>query len=163
MEVTVSKRYCRQSPTKIRPNLFLIRGQKSNKAMEVLQHTNNKASRTLYQLLKSAISAASEKEMEEDKLVIKSISCDQATRLKRHIFKARGRTARITKRLSHITMTLTDKIEIKNKKLGNAQKMSDIKKEEKNIKPVDKPKKSPPSLTTDKEVENQPSVKKIEG
>ncbi len=115
MEVVVKKRYYRQSPSKIRPNLYLIKGQKSDKALDVLKYLDNKASNVLYQLLKSGIAAAKEKEMEESKLVIKNVQCDQANRLKRHIFKARGRTARITKRLSHITLTLTDSYDMKSK------------------------------------------------
>ena len=116
MEITVKKRYYRQSPTKVRPNLYLIKGQKSDKALDILKLSNNKASKALFQLLLSGVAAAKEKEMDEDKLVIKIATCDQASRLKRHIFKARGRTARITKRLSHLSITLTDQYNISDKK-----------------------------------------------
>ena len=113
MEVTVKKQYYRESPTKVRPNLYLIKGVKSDKALDTLKLKNNKASRALYQLLLSGVSAAKEKEMDQDKLIVKLATCDQASRLKRHIFKARGRTARITKRLSHLSITLTDSYDLK--------------------------------------------------
>ena len=122
MEITVKKRYFRESPSKVRPNLYLIKGFKSDKALDTLKLKNNKASRALYQLLLSGVSAAKEKEMDEDKLIVKIATCDQASRLKRHIFKARGRTARITKRLSHLTITLSDSYEIKDNKKDNTKK-----------------------------------------
>ena len=112
MEVTVKKRYYRESPTKVRPNLYLIKGQKSDRALDTLRLKNNKASKALYQLLLSGVSAAKEKEMDEEKLIVKLATCDQASRLKRHIFKARGRTAKITKRLSHLSITLTDSYDL---------------------------------------------------
>ena len=128
MEVTVKKRYYRESPTKVRPNLYMIKGKKSDKALDVLRLKNNKASRALYQLLLSGVAAAKEKEMDEDKLVIKIANCDQASRLKRHIFKARGRTARITKRLSHLSITLTDAYDEPVKETTNTADKKEIKK-----------------------------------
>ena len=140
MEVTVKKRYFRESPTKVRPNLYLIKGKKSDKALDTLKLKNNKASRALYQLLLSGVAAAKEREMEEDRLVVSLVSCDQASRLKRHIFKARGRTARITKRLSHLSITLTDKYDVP------AKDKADVKKDKKK--------------DTDKKVENRKEDKK---
>lgn len=139
MEITVKKNHLRQSPNKIRPMLYLIKQQKAEKAMQILNYTNNKASRALLGLLKSAVAAAKEKEMKEDRLIVKNAKCDQASRLKRHVFKARGRTARITKRNSHISIILSDEanIEGKNKKLKKASQknINDKKKKNSLIKP----------------------------
>jgi len=145
MEVTVKKRYYRESPTKVRPNLYLIKGIKSDKALDVLRLKNNKASKALYQLLLSAVAVAKEKEMDEDKLIIKTANCDQASRLKRHIFKARGRTARITKRLSHLSITLTDKYEIAEKKKTNKKKTTKSDTAKKTDKDIKSPKKLMPN------------------
>lgn len=115
MEVTVKLQNIARSPQKIRPILYLIRGKNAKMALTSLQFVNKAGAVEIASLLKSAMAAAREREMEEDSLIVKITKCDQARTLKRHIFKARGRTARISKKNSHLLITLSDQIDVKAK------------------------------------------------
>ncbi len=108
MEVTVKLKNVRTSPRKIRPVLPIVRGKMAKDALDILKFTNKSCSVELYQLVKSGIAAALEHEMNEDNLILKIVKCDEAQTLKRHRFKARGRTTRIHKRSSHLTVTISD-------------------------------------------------------
>lgn len=134
MEVSVKLNNLRTSPRKIRPVLPIIKGKSATDALNILRFSNKGCARDLYQLLKSAIAAALEHEMEKDQLVVSVVKCDQAQILKRHRFKARGRVTKIKKRSSHITLSLTD----------SYQKKSDV--------VLDKP--------TDKDIKTTPEVEK---
>jgi len=123
MEITVKLNKLRTSPRKVRPVLHIVKGMSAVKALEILQFTNKGISKDLYKLVKSGIASALEHEMEEDQLIIKYIKCDQAQSMKRHIFKARGRVARIRKRSSHVTVVISD---------SKIEKLEDKKEDHKN-------------------------------
>jgi len=108
MEITVKLNKITRSPQKIRPILYLVRGKNAHLAINTLKFINKSGAREISSLLKSAIAAAKEHEMNEEALVVKIAKCDQAQSLKRHQYKARGRTTLITKRSSHLSITLSD-------------------------------------------------------
>ncbi len=136
MEVAVKLKNIRTSPRKIRPVLLIIRGKIAKDALDILKFTNKSCSYELYQLVKSGIAAAVEHEMNEENLIVKIAKCDEAQTLKRHRFKARGRTTRIQKRSSHLSITISDSAE--NKKIEKKETVttnSDL--QEKNTKTAD--------------------------
>lgn len=108
MEITVKLKNITRSPQKIRPILFHVRGKNALSALNTLKFINKAGAREISGLLTSAIAAAREHEMNESDLLVKIAKCDQAQTLKRHIYKARGRVSRISKRNSHLTITLSD-------------------------------------------------------
>ncbi len=129
MEVTVKLNNIRTSPRKIRPILPIIRGKMASNALDILKFTNKTCAKDLYQLVKSGVAAAVEHEMNADQLFIMSVKCDQAQILKRHIFKARGRTSRIHKRSSHLTLVISDTYSTVNDQTTKEETL-DIKKSE---------------------------------
>lgn len=114
-DVTVQLNRLRQSPRKVRLVADLIRQTKVPTAVQQLAFLPKRAGHNLGKLLKSAIAAAEGKNMGKD-LVIKKITVDEGKKLKRFLPAPRGRSYRITKRTSHITLTLSDQSEIENLK-----------------------------------------------
>lgn len=108
MEITVSNKFVREAPRKIRPVLVGYRGQKAESAITSVMFTRKKAADFLLKLLKSGIAAAKEAELNPEQIYIKSLVCNEGPKLKRRRFESKGRAARITKRMSHLVLTLTD-------------------------------------------------------
>ena len=111
MEVTVKLNNIRRSPTKIRPTLYLVRGRNAAKALDIIRLTNKGCAEEIYKLIKSAMAAAKEREMNAERLFVKEIKCDGAGMFKRHRYGSRGRVVKILKRNSHLTVTLSDEID----------------------------------------------------
>lgn len=106
MEFTVTSKYLKISPRKVRPVVLGYRGINAEIALHTALFTNKKGAGFLKDLIKSGIAAAKENYIEPADLIIKSISCNEAPRLKRIVPWSKGQTRRITKRMSHITLIL---------------------------------------------------------
>lgn len=106
MEIKVKNLFIRISPRKLRPAIFGVKGKKVNDAKVSLSFTNKKGSDIALKLLKSALAAAKENDLDEDKLFVKSIICNEGPRLKRSLLGSRGRMYKIKKRGSHLYITL---------------------------------------------------------
>lgn len=78
-------------------------------------------------LLKSAIAIGKENDLDLSKLYIKSVYCSEGPRLKRRQVKARGRSDAITKRMSHITLMISDVAEDKKTVKENKGKKEEAK------------------------------------
>lgn len=113
-EVKVKYCFVKTSPQKIRQVIDLIRGWIVEKAIGQLKFLNKAAAVPVLELLKSGLAAAKDKDLNEENLFIKEIYCNEGPRLKRRYIRARGRATVIQKRMSHITLVLTDE-ERKNK------------------------------------------------
>lgn len=107
MEAKAKARFIRISPRKVRRVLDLIRGEEAEKALSILRFTPGKASPVLQKLLRSALANAKVKE----NLYVAQATCDQGSTLPRWRPRAFGRTAKIRKRTSHITIILKEKKE----------------------------------------------------
>ena len=101
---------CPTSPRKMRLVADLVRGEKVEKALQVLKFSNKEASRRLEKLLLSAIANWQEKNeegnIEEADLIIKEIRVDGGSMLKRLRPAPQGRAHRIRKRSNHVTIVL---------------------------------------------------------
>jgi large subunit ribosomal protein L22 len=98
------------SPRKARLVADLIRGKKSEEALNILIFTRKAAARILIKLLKSAIANATQKKtIDVDRLYVKKITVDQGPTMKRFTPRAMGRATTIRKRTSHIHMILDEK------------------------------------------------------
>ena len=99
-----------EGPYKLRPVCDLIRGKSVADAMVILSFTPRAAARTISKKLQSTASAAIDKSMNPDNLVVQSIFADQQMELKRQRIRSRGRAAIMRKRSSSLTIELVEKI-----------------------------------------------------
>jgi len=104
--VTVQLREQRISPKKIRLIMDLIRLKNIEDAFDILKNTNNKPAKIALSLLKSAQSAAKEKDYKNNELVICESLVNEGRKLKRYFIKARGRSTQFMKRSSHLKISL---------------------------------------------------------
>ena len=110
---------CPTSPRKMRLVADLIRGEKVEKALNILKFSQKEASRRLEKLLLSAIAnwqaKNEETDIENSELFIKEIKVDSGTMLKRLRPAPQGRAHRIRKRSNHVTVVLGAKNNIESK------------------------------------------------
>ena len=111
MIVNARGRFLRISPTKTRQVIDLIRGQDVTRALSILANTNKRPRYHVEKILKSAISNAKQKGLQEDQLFISKIVADEGPMWKRYRAAAFGRATMIRKRTSHINIEL----DLKNK------------------------------------------------
>lgn len=101
---------CPTSPRKMRLVADLVRGQKVERALNILRFSNKEASRKLEKLLLSAINNWEQKNAEgnvaEAGLIVKEIRVDGGMMLKRLRPAPQGRAHRIRKRSNHVTIVL---------------------------------------------------------
>ena len=101
---------CPTSPRKMRLVADLVRGEKVEKALNILKFSSKEASRRLETLLLSAIanwqSKNEEASIEDAELFVKEIRVDGGKMLKRLRPAPQGRAHRIRKRSNHVTLVL---------------------------------------------------------
>jgi large subunit ribosomal protein L22 len=98
------------SPRKMRLVADLIRGERVNKALNILKYEAQHAAAKLEKLLLSAISSWESKnsdvKLEEADLFVKEVFVDGGRQLKRLRPAPQGRAHRIRKRSNHVTLTV---------------------------------------------------------
>ena len=101
---------CPTSPRKMRLVADLVRGEKVEKALNILRFSQKEASRRLEKLVLSAVANWQAKNEDSDveaaSLFIKEIRVDSGTMLKRLRPAPQGRAHRIRKRSNHVTIVL---------------------------------------------------------
>ena len=109
MEYTAKHRFADTAARKVRPFADLIRGRNADEALELLRFYPNKGARLLEQVLRSALgNAEHEGARNIDDLVVVDSRVDGGPMLKRIRPRARGMAYLIRRRLSHITVVLSD-------------------------------------------------------
>lgn len=108
MDIKVQKKFEKTSPDKIRLISNLIKNFSLLEAINYLRFVNKAATKPVNELLKSSLAAAKNKDLIEEDLVIKHIYVDEGPRLKRRRIIHRGRATSINKRMSHITLVISD-------------------------------------------------------
>jgi large subunit ribosomal protein L22 len=110
MEVKARLRFARISPRKARLVADLVRGKRSEEALNILSFTKKASAKILIKLLKSAIANATQKKtIDIDRLYVKQIMVDQGPTMKRYQSRALGRATTIRKRTSHIHIVLDER------------------------------------------------------
>ncbi|GEP50313.1 50S ribosomal protein L22 [Flavobacterium noncentrifugens] len=103
---------CPTSPRKMRLVADLVRGQKVERALNILRFSSKEASRKLEKLVLSAINNWEQKNADgnvsEAGLFVKEIRVDGGMMLKRLRPAPQGRAHRIRKRSNHVTIVLGD-------------------------------------------------------
>ena len=113
MQVKSIHRYAKISAFKAREVTRAIQGMPASDALDLLRFTPKKAAALVLKTLKSAIAnAENNNEANPSDLVVKEAVVGEGPTLKRFQPKARGSAGPIRKRTSHISVTVTDEIEI---------------------------------------------------
>ncbi|WCA22315.1 50S ribosomal protein L22 [Candidatus Phytoplasma oryzae] len=108
------------SPRKARLVVDLIRGKKIKEAQSILIFTRKSASDIILKLLNSAVANAIHNyNLKEDDLYIEKIFVNEGLRLTRFLPRAKGKTDKIKKRTSHITIFVSSQQNIKGDKNGS--------------------------------------------
>lgn len=111
MEVAAKLRYARISPQKCRLVADLVRGMPVERALQTLSFSPKKAATLVKKVLESAIANAEHNEGADiDELKVSKIYVDEGPILKRMHARAKGRGNRISKRTSHITVMVAEKV-----------------------------------------------------
>lgn len=100
--------YFHMSPRKVRVVAKLLKGLSVSEAEKKLLYLTKKASKAILKLLRSAVSNAKNKGLQEEKLYIKSVIVNEGPKYKRYRPKTMGRVRLITKRTSHIKIILEE-------------------------------------------------------
>lgn len=109
METTAIVRGVRLSAQKGRLVADLVRGKPVDKALNILAFTQKRAAVIIKKALESAIANAEHNDGADiDDLRVKKIYVEKATTLRRFGARAKGRGTRISKRTSHIFVTVGD-------------------------------------------------------
>ena len=110
MEAVARLKNAPTSPRKMRVVADLIRGERVNKALNLLKFESKIGAGKLEKLLLSAISnwqqANTDAKIEEADLYIKTIAVDSGRMLKRLRPAPQGRAHRIRKRSNHVTLVI---------------------------------------------------------
>ena len=109
MKTIAKMRHARISAQKVRLVADQVRGLEVEKALELLTFSNKKAASMVKNVLDSAIANAEHNDGADiDELTVAEIMVDEGPTMKRIRPRAKGRTNRILKRSSHITVVVGD-------------------------------------------------------
>ncbi len=109
-EAKVILKNLRTSPQKLNLVLQMIRKEKVDKAISLLQFSRKRISRNVEKALRSGIAnAENNHSLDIDKLFVKEAFVGKSIVMKRFMARARGRGSRILKPFSHLTIVLSEK------------------------------------------------------
>lgn len=110
VEVIAKLRYLQMAPRKVRLVADLIRGMNVIKAKSQLAHLPKRSALPLAKLLDSCIANATHNfDLKQENLRIAQLRVDGGPMLKRQFARSRGRADIKHKRMSHITLVLSEK------------------------------------------------------
>ena len=104
----------RISPTKLSILVNSIVNMKVNSAINQLQFSSKRVSKTILKVLNAAIAnAENNKQLDIDRLFVKEAFVGKSLRMKRWRPRAKGRAASIIKPFSKVTIVVEERTEIK--------------------------------------------------
>jgi len=109
MQAKATARYIRMSSRKARRTLGLIRGLPLKEAQSLLRVLPHRAARVIRRVIDSAAANAENNHgMEADELWVAQAFADDGPTMKRWRFASGGRVGMIHKRVTHISVVLSD-------------------------------------------------------
>jgi len=113
METRATAKYVRVSPQKARLVIDLIRGKNASEAINILRFTKKHVTHEIEKVLHSAIANAEQKNenLDVDRLVVSKAYVSEGPRAKRVRPAPMGRAYRYQRRMSHITVAVSDEAE----------------------------------------------------
>jgi large subunit ribosomal protein L22 len=116
-------RFVRDSPTKVRRVIELVKGRSAADALAVLRFAPQAASEPVAKVIASAVANAENNlQLDPETLWIKNAYADEGPTLKRIRPRAQGRAYRIRKRTSHITVEVESRPKADVKKAQSKKK-----------------------------------------
>ncbi len=106
-QITVRHRFIHQAPRKLRLIGDMVRGLPADRAAAELATVHQVASVAVRKAILSAIAAARQQGLTAE-LFIAQVMVNEGPKLRRFIPMSRGRSQRILKRMSHLTVGVTD-------------------------------------------------------
>jgi large subunit ribosomal protein L22 len=107
--VSATSKYIRISPSKIDVIISKIRGKTYKEALQILKYLPQKSGAIVWQTLYSAVSNATNNfDLEKENLVITEAYVNQGPILKRMRPRAQGRAFSIQKKMSHVTIRVSE-------------------------------------------------------
>ncbi len=112
MEARAEARYIKVSAQKARLVIDMIRGQKAGDAINILRAVNKRVAPSVEKVLRSAIANAENKstDVDVDKLIVTEAYVNEGPRMKRIRPAPMGRAYRYQRRMSHIVVSVGEKI-----------------------------------------------------
>lgn len=111
IEALAIAKYLRISPSKIQRLLDKIRGKRYIESLKILKLFPQKSGSAVFKVLNSAANnAIVNQKMIKENLIIDRAFVNQGPILKRIRARAKGKSAKIEKKMCHITIFLTEKI-----------------------------------------------------
>jgi large subunit ribosomal protein L22 len=111
VEVQARGKNIRIAPRKVRLLLAPIKGRSVDEAVAILRNVPMPIARRVEKILKSAAANAENNyQLDVDALRVKAAYADEGTRLRRFRAGARGRAKPWTRRYSHITIVVEDRV-----------------------------------------------------
>lgn len=111
MEYKFKYKFVKSAPRKVRVIANLVKNMAPEMALTQLKFLQKHPAKHLEELIKTGLATVKEKKINQDNLIIKSLQVDQGPMLKRRHYRSRGRADIIRKKMSHITLVLSDKTE----------------------------------------------------
>jgi large subunit ribosomal protein L22 len=110
METKATAKFVRVSPQKARLVIDLIRGKNAGEAINILRFTKKRVTHQIEKVLRSAIANAEQKNenLDVDRLVVSKAYVSEGPRAKRVRPAPMGRAYRYQRRMSHITVAVSD-------------------------------------------------------
>jgi len=107
--VSATSKYIRISPSKVDVIISKIRGKTYQEALQILKYLPQKAGAIVWQTLYSAVSnATNNSDLEKENLIITEAFVNQGPILKRMRPRAQGRAFAIQKKMSHLTIRVSE-------------------------------------------------------
>lgn len=112
--VTVQLNYLHIAPRKVRLLVNALKGLSVNEAEAQLLFRPQRSSEPILKLLRSAVANAKQnRSINMNALIVENVRVDQGPMMKRFMPRAMGRATEIQKKMSHITLTLSERQYIK--------------------------------------------------
>lgn len=117
MESTATLRFARVSARKARLVADVVRGKDAAEAIDILSFLEKKTAPLVRNLVESAIANAeheakrANRELDIDRLYVKSIQVGAGATLRRFRPRAQGRATKVLKKTAHITVVLDEREE----------------------------------------------------
>lgn len=109
MQAKAIARYIRMSPQKVRRTLRLIIGLPVKEAQAMLSLLPHRSAQAIRRVLSSAAANAENNHgMEQEELWVRTATVDSGPAIKRWRFTSGGRVGMIRKRISHISVVVSD-------------------------------------------------------
>lgn len=127
-EIISKRRFVKVTPDKMRLAGSLVKGKKLSLALSITKFSNLAAAKPLELTLKNALAIAKEKDITEDNLSVLRVCVDEGPKLKRRRMLHQGKATMILKRMSHVTVVLSEqrKSEARSTKSEKRGKLNDL-------------------------------------